>query len=60
MSLTSNTTILRRMSSDARDVRESCIEQSPEAIVTRAVIKLWRTAYHSGSLDALNSGRNPP
>lgn len=47
-------------SSDPRDVRESCIEGSPERLVSRAVIKLWRTAYHTGSLGALNSGRNPP
>lgn len=47
-------------SSNPRDVEESCIEQSPESLVTRAVIKLWRTAYHVESLDALNAGHNPP
>lgn len=46
-------------SSDPSDVEESCIEQRPETLVSRAVIKLWRVAYHSGSLDPLNAGRNP-
>ena len=47
-------------SSDPTEVEESCIEQRPEALVTRAVITLWRAAYHTDSLDPLNSGRNPP
>lgn len=47
-------------SSDPELVGESCIEQSPPKLVTLAVIKLWRTAYHSDSLDALNSASNPP
>lgn len=47
-------------SSDPSVVEESCIEQSPPRLVTRAVLKLWRTAYHSGSLTPLNAGRNPP
>jgi hypothetical protein len=47
-------------SSDPNAVEESCIKQSPEALVTRAVLTLWRTAYHNQSLDPLNAGSNPP
>jgi hypothetical protein len=47
-------------SSDPSTVEESCIKQQPETLVTRAVIKLWRVAYHADSLAPLNSGRNPP
>lgn len=47
-------------SSNSADVEASCITQRPETLVTRAVIKLWRTAYHSVSLDPLNSDSNPP
>lgn len=47
-------------SSDPSTVEESCIKQQPETLVTRAVIKLWRAAYHADSLAPLNSGRNPP
>jgi len=47
-------------SSDPADVEASCINQRPETLVTRAVIKLWRTAYHAESLTPLNAGRNPP
>lgn len=47
-------------SADPSEVEESCIKQQPETLVTRAVIKLWRVAYHSGSLTLLNSGSNPP
>jgi hypothetical protein len=47
-------------SADPNDVEESCIQQSPEVLVARAVLKLWRTAYHSDSLKPLNLGRNPP
>lgn len=39
---------------------QSCIQQRPEELVTRAVMKLWRAAYHADSLDPLNAGRNPP
>jgi len=35
--------------SDADEVEESCIRQSLEALVTRAVLKLWRVAYHTDS-----------
>lgn len=47
-------------SSDPSTVEESCINQRPETLVTRSVIKLWRASYHSASLDPLNSGSNPP
>lgn len=47
-------------SSDPADVEESCITQSPEALVTRAVLKLWRVAYHRDSYAPLNAGTNPP
>jgi len=47
-------------SSDPTEVEDSCIVQSPEKLVTRAVLKLWRAAYHADSLVPLNAGRNPP
>jgi hypothetical protein len=47
-------------SSDPNEVEDSCIRQSPEALVTRAVLKLWRVAYHGQSYGLLNAGRNPP
>jgi hypothetical protein len=47
-------------SSDPNDVEESCIQQAPELLVARAVLNLWRTAYHADSRKPLNLGRNPP
>lgn len=47
-------------SSAPNDVEDSCITQSPEELVTRAVLKLWRTAYHADSYGPLNTGTNPP
>lgn len=47
-------------SSDPAAVEDSCITQSPETLVTRAVVTLWRAAYHADSLAPLNAGRNPP
>ncbi|WP_370464967.1 hypothetical protein [Natronomonas sp. LN261] len=47
-------------SSDPDEVKASCIAQSPEELVTRAVLKLWRVAYHADSYEPLNAGRNPP
>lgn len=47
-------------STDPHEVEESCITQSPEKLVTRAVLKLWRVGYHADSLGPLNSGSNPP
>ncbi len=46
-------------SSNPSDVEDSCINQRPETLVTQAVIKLWRTAYHAQSLAPLNAGKNP-
>lgn len=47
-------------SSDPDDVEPSCITQTPEKLVSRAVLKLWRAAYHRESLMPLNTGQNPP
>lgn len=47
-------------SSDPTDVEDSCIKQSRKELVTRAVLKLWRTAYHAESSAPLNAGSNPP
>jgi hypothetical protein len=47
-------------SSQAAQVEQSCIEQPIEALVTRAVLKLWRTAYHRDSHEPLNNASNPP
>ncbi|ERH12732.1 MAG: hypothetical protein J07HB67_01758 [halophilic archaeon J07HB67] len=46
--------------SDPDEVEDSCITLSSEVLVTRAVLKLWRVAYHETSLVALNTGENPP
>jgi hypothetical protein len=46
--------------SDPNTVDDSCVAVSPAVLVTRAVLKLWRVAYHHGSLAALNAGENPP
>lgn len=46
--------------SDPDEVEESCITQAPEELVTRAVLKLWRVAYHTDSYEPLNAGQNPP
>jgi hypothetical protein len=47
-------------SSDPNDVEESCIQQPPELLVARAVLKVWRTAYRADSLTPLTTGTNPP
>lgn len=47
-------------SSNPDDVEESCIKHSRETLVARAVLKLWRVAYHTDSFAPLNAGRNPP
>jgi len=47
-------------SSGPDEVEASCITQSPEELVTRAVLKLWRVAYHTDSYAPLNAGCNPP
>lgn len=47
-------------SSDPETVEASCIEQWSPKLVTLAVIKLCRAAYHSGSPESLNAATNPP
>jgi len=47
-------------SSKPDEVEKSCITQTPEVLVTRAVLKLWRVAYHTESYEPLNAGSNPP
>jgi len=47
-------------SSDPDAVVASCIEQTPEELVTRAVFKLWRVGYHVDSYEPPNEGQNPP
>jgi len=47
-------------SSDPSEVEDPCIRQSLEELVTRAILKLWRVAYHAESLSPLNASRNPP
>jgi len=47
-------------SSDPAAVQDSCVTQSPEELFTRAVLKLWRVAYHRDSYTPLNAGSNPP
>lgn len=42
------------------DVEPSCIEVDEPVLVARAIHRLWRRAYESGSLDALNVADNPP
>jgi len=39
---------------------DSCIDVTEPELVTRAVIKLWRRAYETGSVDNLNTATNPP
>lgn len=47
---------------DARshDAEPSCITVEEPRLVALAVIKLWRRAYETGSMDALNEAENPP
>lgn len=47
-------------SSTPADIEDSCIRHSRKKLVTRAVLTLWRTAYHAESLAPLNAGSNPP
>lgn len=47
-------------SSDPQTVEPSCISQTTETLVTRAVLKLWRRAYDAGSLTPLNAATDPP
>lgn len=41
-------------------VEPSCIAVTDVALVTRAVLKRWRDAYDSGTLDGVNDAENPP
>ncbi|QAU12191.1 hypothetical protein EKH57_05320 [Halorubrum sp. BOL3-1] len=45
---------------DADSVTSSCIEVTEPRVVTRAVHQLWRRAYETGKLTALNTAENPP
>jgi hypothetical protein len=47
-------------SSDPEAVEDSCVAVSLAVLVTHAVLKLWRVAYHRRSLAALNAGENLP
>lgn len=42
------------------DVEPSCITVSEPVTVGRAVHLLWRRAYNTGDLGAINDARNPP
>lgn len=42
------------------DVEPSCIGVETPTLVARAVHKLWRRAYRSGSLAGLDEAANPP
>lgn len=44
--------------SNPDDVKTPGITVSPEELVTRAVLKIWRVAYHTGSYGPLSTGRN--
>ena len=41
-------------------VEESCIEVTEVVLVSRAVHKLWRSAYERGTFDGVNAATNPP
>lgn len=47
-------------SSHPTDVEDSCITQIPALLVTRAILKLWRVAYHADSWSPLNDGSSSP
>ena len=44
----------------SNDAEESCIEVREPRTVTRAVHKLWRRVYETGSSADLNDATNPP
>lgn len=46
--------------SDATSRVHSCIEVEQPELVTRAVLKCWRTALSEDNLSTLNSESNPP
>lgn len=45
---------------DSESAVRSCIQVEEPRLVTRAVMKLWRRAYKSGTVAAVNDARNPP
>lgn len=47
-------------SSQPDDVEASCITHRSPTLVTRAVLTLWRAAYHAADRSRLNAGDNPP
>lgn len=47
-------------SADFDVVADSCIRHTTALLVTQVVLKLWRTAYHEGSVEAIKAGENPP
>ena len=47
-------------SSDHDDVDASCIGVTELVLVARAVHRLWRAGYDSGSVEPLNDATNPP
>lgn len=44
----------------SEDAEASCIRVTDPKVVARAVHKLWRRAYDSGTLTDLNEAENPP
>lgn len=47
-------------SAGTTDAAPSCVRVGEVSLVTRAVHKMWRTAYKRGELERLNSISNPP
>lgn len=47
-------------SADSETAVASCITVEEPVLVARAVLKLWRRAYETGSLAELNRAENPP
>lgn len=45
---------------ETHSAQPSCITIEEPRLVTRAVLKLWRRAYETESVTALNSADNPP
>ena len=45
---------------DSRSAVKSCIQVEEPGSVARAVLKLWRRAMETGTVDDLNTASNPP
>lgn len=45
---------------DSTTAVRSCIDVEEPRLVARAVLKLWRRAYDTGTFAALNTARDPP